>query len=74
LAPESRRLAGITCMVLPFVDASRIETPAHEVQVIEMPRGALPRCPGWGGIASETSLGPDEFAALLAQLLIPYSG
>ena len=66
------RLAGITRIVLPFVDASRIETPAQEAQVIGMLRDVLPQAAGAGvELHLETSLAPEEFAALLAQLPHP---
>ena len=66
------RLAGITRMVLPFVDASRIETPAQEAQVAGMLRDVLPHASNAGvELHLETSLGPKEFAALLAKLPHP---
>jgi len=66
------RLAGITRIVLPFVDASRIETPAQETQVVEMLWDVLPHAANAGvEIHLETSLGPEDFAALLAKLSHP---
>jgi hexulose-6-phosphate isomerase len=66
------RVAGITRMVLPFVDASKIETPAQQTQVVGMLREVLPHAARAGvELHLETSLGPAEFAALLAQLPHP---
>ncbi len=66
------RLVGITRIVLPFVDASRIETPAQETQVVEMLCDVLPHAANAGvEIHLETSLGPEDFAALLAKLPHP---
>ena len=66
------RLVGITRIVLPFVDASRIETPAQETQVVEMLWDVLPHAANAGvEIHLETSLGPEDFAALLAKLPHP---
>ncbi len=66
------RLVGITRIVLPFVDASRIETPAQETQVVEMLWDVLPHVANAGvEIHLETSLGPEDFAALLAKLPHP---
>ena len=66
------RLVGITRIVLPFVDASRIETPAQENQVVEMLWDVLPHAANAGvEIHLETSLDPEDFAALLAKLPHP---
>jgi hexulose-6-phosphate isomerase len=65
-------LVGITRIVLPFVDASRIETPAQETQIIEMLRDVLPHAANASvEIHLETSLGPQDFATLLAKLTYP---
>ena len=65
-------LAGVTRMVLPFVDASRIETSAQQAQVVAMLRDVLPHAVNTGvELHLETSLGPQAFAALLAQLPHP---
>jgi len=66
------RLAGITRIVLPFVDASRIETPAQESQVVAMLADVLPHAAAAGvELHLETSLGPMEFAVLLGHLPHP---
>lgn len=66
------RLVGITRIVIPFVDASRIDTPAQETQVVEMLWDVLPHAANAGvEIHLETSLGPEDFAALLARLPHP---
>ncbi len=66
------RLAGITRMVIPFVDASKIETPAQEAQIVQMLRDVLPHAAHAGvELHLETSLGPVQFAALLAKLPHP---
>jgi L-ribulose-5-phosphate 3-epimerase len=63
------RLAGITRMLLPFVDASRIQTPAQEAQVVGMLQEVLPHAvDAEVELHLETSLGPEEFARLLAKL------
>ena len=64
--------AGITRIVLPFVDASRIETVQQETQVIEVLREVLRRAAGLEvEIHLETSLDPNRFAALLDSLAHP---
>jgi L-ribulose-5-phosphate 3-epimerase len=66
------RLVGIGRIVLPFVDASRIENPAQKIRVVEMLRDVLPQAANAGvEIHLETSLGPEDFAALLAKLPHP---
>jgi len=66
------RLAGIGRAVLPFVDASRIHTPAQEAAVVEMLREVLPHAEEAGvELHLETALGPEEFAAMLARLPHP---
>ena len=57
-------LAGITRLVLPFVDASRIESAEKAQSVISMLREVLPESKA--EIHLETSLDPAAFAALLA--------
>jgi hexulose-6-phosphate isomerase len=64
--------AGITRMVLPFVDASRIETPDDERRVVEVLRQMLPLCEATGvELHLETSLAPPAFASLLVQVPNP---
>lgn len=66
------RLVGITRIVLPFVDASRITTSVQETQVVEMLLDVLPHATNAGvKIHLETSLAPENFAALLAKLPHP---
>jgi len=66
------RLAGITRMVLPFVDASRIETQDQEALVVGMLRDVLPHADSAGvELHLETSLGPEAFATMLAKLPHP---
>ena len=56
------RLVGITRIVLPFVDASRIETPAQETKVVEMLWDVLPHAADAGvEIHLETSFGSGGF-------------
>jgi L-ribulose-5-phosphate 3-epimerase len=64
--------AGITRAVLPFVDASRIDTPADEQRVVEVLRQVLPHCAAAGvELHLETSLAPDAFSLLLDQMPDP---
>jgi L-ribulose-5-phosphate 3-epimerase len=64
--------AGITRMVLPFVDASKIQTPEQETRVVAMLREVLPHAAVAGvELHLETSLGPAEFAAMLERLPHP---
>jgi L-ribulose-5-phosphate 3-epimerase len=66
------RLAGITRMVLPFVDASHIETPEQESRVVEMLALALTQAERDGvELHLETDYPPEAFAALLARLPHP---
>lgn len=66
---ERCHLAGISRVVLPFVDASRIQTPDQENRIIDMLCQVLPLAEQFGvELDLETSLGPNEFASLLAQL------
>ena len=61
------RMLGITRIVLPFVDASRIDTPAETAAVAALLGRALPAARETGvEIHLETSLEPARFAALLA--------
>ena len=63
------RLAGIGRMVLPFVDASRIQTAAQTTAIIEMLATVLPHANRTAvEIHLETALGPDELAALINRL------
>lgn len=63
------RLLGIERIVLPFVDASRIETDEELDFVISALDQALPAAKEAGiELHLETSLGPTAFAALLARL------
>jgi L-ribulose-5-phosphate 3-epimerase len=65
-------LAGITRVVLPFVDASRIDTPSDERRTVDVLRQILPLCVATGvELHLETSLAPDTFASLLAQIPDP---
>ncbi|AXC11525.1 Xylose isomerase-like TIM barrel [Acidisarcina polymorpha] len=69
---EQCRLAGIERIVLPFVDNSRIENQGDEAQVIEILIRALKAAETAGiELHLETSLGPKEFASLLAKLPNP---
>lgn len=69
---ERCQKAGIGHVVLPFVDASRIETGVEEAQVIELLREALPVAEATGvEIHLETSLCPKTFAAFLARVPHP---
>src|SRR5947208_2085762 len=67
---RSSRLAGITRIVLPFVDASRIHTPQQEDAVVAMLAEVLPQAAGVE-LHLETAYGPSEFAAMLARLPHP---
>lgn len=64
---------GIGRMVLPFVDASRIESPAEADAAVKSIREVLPDAEANGvELHLETALGPSEFAALLARLDHPF--
>jgi hexulose-6-phosphate isomerase len=66
------KLAGITRVVLPFVDQSAIRDDADREAVVETLRGALPTAEAAGiELHIESSLPPAEFAALLAELPHP---
>lgn len=63
---------GIRHVVLPFVDASRIETRQEEELVLELLRESLPFAEATKvEIHLETSLAPERFASLLAR--VPHS-
>ncbi|NUR56169.1 MAG: TIM barrel protein [Acidobacteria bacterium] len=65
-------VAGISRVVLPFVDASRIETPADERRVLDVLARVLPFCERSGlELHLETSLAPRAFASLLAHVPHP---
>jgi L-ribulose-5-phosphate 3-epimerase len=69
---ERCRVAGIERVVLPFVDNSRIENDTDEAQVVEILTRALKAAETSGiELHLETSLGPKEFASLLASLPHP---
>jgi hexulose-6-phosphate isomerase len=63
------RLAGIHRVVLPFLDNSKIESDAEELQVVQVMRRALTHA-GKSGIELdlETSLDPHRLTMLLAKL------
>ncbi len=66
------RTLGIRRMVLPFVDASRIETDAELGSVAEVLRRAMPVAEETGvELHLETSLEPSRFAELLA--MVPHT-
>jgi len=65
-------LAGITRIVLPFVDGSRIDTPEQLTRVVEMLRCVLPSAEEGGlELDLETSLDPEALAGLLGRLPYP---
>ncbi len=67
------RKIGINRIVLPFVDASRIETPRHADLVKSLLRELLPEAArNRIEIHLETSLNPTSFAALLNDLPDPW--
>ncbi len=69
---ERGRLIGINRMVIPFVDASRINTPEEFDGVVTLLKGVLQEAGKTGiEIHLETSLNPARFAELLAQLPHP---
>lgn len=66
------RQIGVTRMVLPFVDSSAIRDEADRDAVVDTLRRALPAARAAGiELHLETSLPPDEFAALLARIPDP---
>ena len=69
---ERCRLAGIQRVVLPFVDASRIENETEEAQVIEILTPTLTAAEkACVELHLETALGPGRFGSLLARLPHP---
>jgi L-ribulose-5-phosphate 3-epimerase len=69
---ERGRLIGINRMVIPFVDASRIDTQAEFDGVVRLLKGVLQEVKKTGiEIHLETSLNPARFAELLAQIPHP---
>ena len=66
------RLIGINRMVIPFVDASRIDTQAEFDEVVALLKGVLQEAGKTGiEIHLETSLSPARFAELLTRLPDP---
>jgi L-ribulose-5-phosphate 3-epimerase len=64
--------AGIRRVVLPFVDAARIDTPADERCAVEVVRQVLPFCAATGvELHLETSLAPHAFSSLLGHVPNP---
>jgi L-ribulose-5-phosphate 3-epimerase len=64
--------AGITRMVMPFVDASRIETPEQENRIVAMLLPVASHAAEAGvELHLETALNPENFKALLAKLPHP---
>ena len=64
--------AGITRVVLPFVDAARIDTPADERRTVDVVNHVLPVCAATGvELHLETSLAPHAFSSLLARIPDP---
>jgi L-ribulose-5-phosphate 3-epimerase len=65
-------LAGITRVVLPFVDRSRIETPADEERILDVLARVLPVCATTGTeLHLETALAPAAFVSLLDRVPDP---
>jgi hexulose-6-phosphate isomerase len=63
---------GIKRVVLPFVDASRIETDAEKAAVVTALNNVLPLAEKLGvELHLETALNPTDFAALLARIQHP---
>src|ERR1700730_10800795 len=59
--------AGITRVVLPFVDAARIDSHSDEQRTVEVLRHVLPLCSATGvELHLETALAPEGFSALLS--------
>ena len=64
--------AGISRLVLPFVDAARIDTAPDERRAVDIVGQVLPLCMATGvELHLETSLAPDAFASLLARMPDP---
>jgi hexulose-6-phosphate isomerase len=69
---ERCRQAGITRVVLPFVDAARIDTPPDERRTLDVLSHVLPVCAATGvELHLETSLAPRAFSSVLAQIPDP---
>jgi L-ribulose-5-phosphate 3-epimerase len=69
---HAARGLGIRRVVLPFVDASRIETPEDRSRVVGVLKHALPVAIETGvELHLETALGPKDFAELLDQIPSP---
>ena len=69
---DRARLLGVNRMVLPFVDASRIDNDAELAEVVNVLRRALPVAEQAGvELHLETSLEPERFADLLARIPHP---
>lgn len=65
-------MLGVKRVVLPFVDASRIDSEAELEAVVEVLRSVLPDLERMGvELHLETSLSPDRFADLLSRLPHP---
>jgi hexulose-6-phosphate isomerase len=63
------RYAGIERIVLPFVDASSVRTPAEEDELVEALAGIVPAAEAAGvELHLEMSLGPAAFAAFLDRM------
>lgn len=66
-------LAGITRIVIPFVDASRMQTAEDHSQALATLESVLPDAEAAGvELHLETDLGPDAFAGLLVRLDHPF--
>jgi hexulose-6-phosphate isomerase len=66
-------LAGITRIVIPFVDASRMETAKDQAEAQATLRSVLPAAEAAGvELHLETDLGPEAFAGFLAELDHPF--
>jgi hexulose-6-phosphate isomerase len=69
---RAARQVGVQRIVLPFVDASKIETPEDHRTVVEVLEAALPAAQETGvELHLETSLTPADFALLLDRLSSP---
>lgn len=66
-------VAGITRIVIPFVDASRMETAEDQAEAQATLRSVLPEAEAAGvELHLETDLGPEAFAAFLGELDHPF--
>lgn len=62
-------LAGITRVVLPFVDAARIDTPADVQRLLDVVAGVKAACAAAGiELHLETALAPHDFARVLDRI------